>query len=155
MKAVHLLLAGIALAALPATPVPAAESYDNCTGFIDSLPATITTQGVWCLRGDLSTAMASGNAIQIQNNNVTIDCNRFKIGGLAGGEGSATVGIHGSGRHNASVRHCNLRGFYIGIHLDGSGHVVDSNQVSDSLHIGIRVGGSGSVVSNNRVLGTG
>ena len=27
--------------------VAAAEGYDNCTGFIDSLPATVTTQGTW------------------------------------------------------------------------------------------------------------
>jgi hypothetical protein len=25
----------------------AAQSYDNCTGFIDALPAVITTQGTW------------------------------------------------------------------------------------------------------------
>ena len=37
-----------------------AETYQTCAGFIDALPATITTQGVWCLRKDLGTAMASG-----------------------------------------------------------------------------------------------
>ncbi|HEY0661599.1 MAG TPA: hypothetical protein VGD21_09825, partial [Lysobacter sp.] len=76
--------AGIAVLAIllagPVAPAPAqaAQSYDNCTGFIDSLPATITTQGTWCLRKDLSTAMSSGNAITIATNNVTIDCNDFK-----------------------------------------------------------------------------
>ena len=133
----------------------AAESYDNCVGFIDSLPATITTQGVWCLRKDLSTAMASGPAIRIQANNVTIDCNDFKIGGLAAGDGSAAVGILAQGRHNARIRHCNLRGFFIGIDVQGDGQVVESNQVGDSLLIGIRVAGHGSLVRGNRVLDTG
>jgi hypothetical protein len=133
----------------------AAESYDNCVGFIDSLPATITTQGVWCLRKDLSTAMASGPAIRILANNVTIDCNDFKMGGLAAGDGSASVGILAQDRHNVRIRHCNLRGFFIGIDLQGDGQVVESNQVGDSLLIGIRVAGHGSLVRGNRVLDTG
>ena len=57
-----------------ATSAYAAQSYDSCAGFIDSLPATITTQGTWCLRGDLATSVTSGNAITIATNNVTIDC---------------------------------------------------------------------------------
>src|SRR5690606_28675588 len=43
----------------------AAQSYDTCTGFIDSLPATINSQGTWCLRGNVSTAITSGNAIEV------------------------------------------------------------------------------------------
>ena len=80
------LLATAFVAAGLASPAStAAESYDSCTGFIESLPATISTQGVWCLRRNLATAMTSGNAITITVNNVTIDCNDFKIGGLAAG----------------------------------------------------------------------
>src|SRR5690606_27240382 len=45
---------------LPGT-VHAAQSYDSCTGFIESVPTTITTQGVWCFRKDLSTSVTSGN----------------------------------------------------------------------------------------------
>src|SRR5687768_721081 len=85
------------------TSAPAAragESYDNCTGTIDALPATITTQGVWCLRGDLSTSLASGIAITVETNNVTIDCNDFKLGGLAAGTATQTVGIYASGKQN-------------------------------------------------------
>src|SRR5690606_11400981 len=32
-----------------------AENHHTCEGFIDALPATISTQGVWCLRKDLAT----------------------------------------------------------------------------------------------------
>ncbi|HEY0661023.1 MAG TPA: hypothetical protein VGD21_06870 [Lysobacter sp.] len=66
-----------------AVPVQAAESYDNCTGFIETLPATISTQGTWCLKHDVGTAITEGNAVTIAANNVTLDCNDFKIGGLA------------------------------------------------------------------------
>src|SRR5690606_24652633 len=88
------LAALLLLGGLAATqPARAAQSYDACTGFIDSVPATISTQGVWCLRKDLSTNITSGNAITIATNNVTIDCNDFKLGGLAAGNGSNAFGI--------------------------------------------------------------
>lgn len=72
------MLAGLAGAASPAL---AAESYDGCVGFIDAVPAVITTQGTWCLRKDIATSMSGINAIEIQVSNVTIDCNGFKLGG--------------------------------------------------------------------------
>src|SRR5688500_8114044 len=86
-----ILLAG-GLPFLPAQAL-AAESYQNCAGFIDTLPAVITSQGVWCLRKDLSTAMIAGAAIDIQANNVTIDCNDFKVGGLAAGAATNAYGV--------------------------------------------------------------
>src|SRR5678815_5060229 len=57
---------------LAGTPVGghAAESYGNCVGYIDTLPATLSTQGVWCLRKDLSTNLATGVAIKVQANNI-------------------------------------------------------------------------------------
>jgi len=96
-------------------PADAAQSYDNCTGFITSLPATISTQGTWCLNKDVSTAVTSGAAITIAANNVTLDCNDFKLGGLAAGLTTQAVGVYALDRFNISVRHCNIRGFYFGI----------------------------------------
>ena len=78
-----------AVFAAPATR--AAESYDGCAGFISSLPVTITTQGVWCLDRDLSTSNSAGPAVTIATNNVTVDCNGFKIGGLGAGPVSAQL----------------------------------------------------------------
>lgn len=42
---------------------------------ITSLPATIVTQGVYGVTGNLATARNSGNAIEITANNVTPDLN--------------------------------------------------------------------------------
>ena len=138
------------------SPAQAAQSYDNCTGFIDSLPATISTQGTWCLDKNLGTAITSGNAITIATNNVTIDCNDFKIGGLAAGDASNAKGIYAGSRQNATIRHCNVRGFYQGIHLDGgAGHLVEDNRLDNNLHIGIHVIGYNSLVQHNRVYDTG
>jgi parallel beta-helix repeat protein len=147
-----LLLAGICAP----WSAPAAQSYDNCTGFIDSLPATIGAQGVWCLRKDLSTANTSGDAITINANNVIIDCNDFKIGGLAAGNISQTIGIHAVNRQNATVRHCNVRGFHHGIHFhDGAGHLVEDNRLDNNLYVGIFVSGDNNRVRRNAVYDTG
>ena len=152
------LFANVALgAALLAAPflAHAAESYDNCAGFIDSVPATLTTQGVWCLRHDLSTAITAGNAIVIATNNVTIDCNDFKLGGLAAGTGSAAIGIYANARSNATVRHCNVRGFNTGIYLNGSGHLIEDNRLDNNLSTGIMTVGDNHQVLRNRVYDTG
>ena len=106
-------VSALALATLALSMAPdashAAQSYDNCTGFIDSVPATITTQGTWCLRKDLSTSIRFGDAITVDANNVTIDCNDFKLGGLSAGPGTKAFGIAGRERQNITVRNCNVR----------------------------------------------
>jgi len=138
-------------------PAVAAESYDACAGFIDAVPATISTQGVWCMRKDLATAVSNGAAISIETNNVTIDCNGFKLGGLAAGPGSLAAGVYALDRLNATVRRCNLRGFHTGVRLvgQGGGHLVEDNRVDQSLRVGIRVDGDGNLVQRNRVFDTG
>jgi hypothetical protein len=88
-------------------------------------------------------------------NNVTIDCNDFKIGGQAAGSASATRGIVAAARQNLRVRNCNIRGFHTGIDLEGGGHLVEDNSFNGNLSVGLRVSGDGSVVRRNAVLDTG
>jgi len=150
-----LIALALALAMVAASPARAAPSYDNCSGFIDSLPATITTQGVWCLRADLATAISSGLAIQVDANNVTIDCNHFRLGGLGGGTGSAAIGVW-SVSPNTVVRNCNIRGFRTGIFIESmGGNLVDSNRLDGNLRQGVYVAGPGSVIRGNLVIATG
>lgn len=150
----------ILLLAACAFPISAhaAGDYDNCAGFIDSLPASINTQGTWCLRKDLSTGIASGNAINIRANNVTLDCNNFKIGGLSAGPGTSADGIRVIDRENITVRHCNIRGFHHCVAISGaasSGHVIEDNRVEGCPHEGIAVLGDASVIQRNLVRNTG
>jgi parallel beta-helix repeat protein len=137
----------------------AAQSLDTCAGFIDALPATISTQGVWCLRHDLSTNIASGNAITIAANNVTIDCNDFKIGGLAAGNASVARGINANTRQNVTIRRCNIRGFLVGIDIEGgAGHLVEDNRLDNNLASGIYVytyPDLNNLIQRNRVYDTG
>jgi parallel beta-helix repeat protein len=160
----HFLVATSLLAclAMPAHSAHAAESYDNCTGYIDALPATISSGGTWCLRKDLATSIASGSAIDIATDGVTIDCNDFKIGGLAAGDDSDAVGINAIPpqyvyRRDIAVRHCNIRGFSTGIYLqNGIGQLIEDNRLDNNLVAGIVIrGGSGNRIRRNAVYDTG
>lgn len=141
--------------AAPAGPASAAESYANCSGFIDSVPAVISTQGVWCLRTDLATAIGTGSAILVATNNVTIECNGFKLGGLGAGPTSLAHGINAVSRRNITVRNCGIRGFNHGIaltHENSGGHLVEHNRLDGVLRVGILMHGDGtSTVRHNRV----
>lgn len=154
-------LVALVLLAIAPRFARAAESYDNCTGTITSLPAVITTQGTWCVKQDLATAITTGSAITINTNNVTLDCNNFKVGGLGAGLGTTTFGIFSTNRFNITVRHCNVRGFYVGIVMgdttgsSAGGHLIEDNRLDGNTSIGIVVGGDGSAIQHNRVFDTG
>src|SRR5215813_5040905 len=116
MRAFPILLATIVVFAALAGAVPSASAADNCTGFVTSVPTVITKQGVWCLRGDLTTAANGITAIDIQTNNVTIDCNGFKLNGLPAGPATLSNAIAAyEQRSNITVRNCTIRGFRFGI----------------------------------------
>jgi hypothetical protein len=135
-----------------------AETYHTCGTVIASLPTVISTQGVYCLTHDLATSITAGKAIDIQTNNVTIDCNGYKIGGLAAGTDSNAYGIFADARQNITVRNCGIRGYYFGINLTGSGgagHLVEDNRLDNNLLEGIVVNGDNNTVRRNRVYDTG
>ncbi|MDN5781924.1 MAG: hypothetical protein L0H23_07875, partial [Luteimonas sp.] len=132
-----------------------AETYQTCKAFIDTVPAVVTTQGVYCLRSDLSTAQSTGAAITVSTNNVTIDCNGFKIGGLAAGLNTNANGIEALYRQNTTVRNCNVRGFRSGIRVWGDGILVENNSLDHNTENGVVVSGSANRVRGNLVLNTG
>lgn len=135
----------------------AAESQDSCKGFITALPTTISTSGTWCVKGNLSTSMASGNAITVTANDVTIDCNGAVLDNTIVGSGTKRVAIRASTVSGVTVRHCGIRGFQFGIYISGTGgsHMVEDNHVLGNTYVGIWVTGDGSVVRRNEVLDIG
>ena len=151
LLAAFVLLAGFSM-------IPAhAETFHTCGTIINSIPAVISSQGVYCLSHDVSTAITSGNAINVTVNNVTIDCNGYKIGGLAAGSSSLTIGINADAtRQNITIRNCGIRGFYEGIDLKGgAGHLVEDNRLDNNLYVGIEVDGDNNRVRRNAVYDTG
>ncbi|HEY0661012.1 MAG TPA: NosD domain-containing protein [Lysobacter sp.] len=134
----------------------AAEDYDNCTGYIDSLPASISTQGTWCLRKHLFTSMSSGAAITIATDNVTVDCNHFRLSGFGAGIATSAMGIAtGTSRQNATIRRCRIQGFSYGVSLSGANHVIERSQLDRNNYAGIFLDSDGSAVRDNIITGTG
>ena len=137
-----------------------AETID-CTA-ITTLPTVITVQGIYCFTGDLATSMSSGFAIAIQTNNVTIDLNGWKLGGLAAGTGTQTIGIYAYQRKNITIRNGIIRGFKYGIQLvdnfpytTSQGHLIEDIRADKNTTRGIEVRGRGNIVRRNQVVDTG
>jgi hypothetical protein len=152
------LITGLLLAAAAVPCAFAAESYDNCTGVITTLPATISTQGTWCLKSNLSTGITTGNAITIATNNVTIDCNDYKLGGLPAGDATNATGIYSLDKLNTTVRRCGIRGFMNAILLTGpttSGTLIEDNRFDQNTYRAIEIAGGGHVIHRNRIVDTG
>jgi hypothetical protein len=131
-----------------------AETVD-CTP-IPSLPYTISQQGIYCFDRDLSTSISAGNAINILVNNVTIDLNGWKLGGLAAGASTDASGIFANGRSNVTIKNGTIRGFLYGIEiLAGQGHLIEGIRAERNTAIGISVSSDGSIIRNNQVVDTG
>ncbi len=155
MFRMHRLLALLLLSCVASLPAQA-ETFNTCHAIIASIPTVITAQGVYCLTHDLTTAITSGDAIDIQTNNVTIDCNGYKIGGLAAGAGSFTYGIDAINRQNITVRNCGIRGFLEAVHIDGgAGDLIEDNRFDNNLFVSMYLGADNSRVRRNAVYDTG
>ncbi|MGA9852580.1 MAG: hypothetical protein WBR15_06580 [Gammaproteobacteria bacterium] len=125
----------------------------NCTP-ITSLPATITTPGIYCLTGNLGTSQSSGNAITITANYVTLDLNGHKLDGHTAGTGTTAIGISSTGT-DVTIKNGIVRAFYRGIYLTGAGAVVQDMLIDSNTFIGITADGIGSLVEHNQVVNTG
>ena len=139
-------------------PAPVRAETLNCTP-ITTLPAIIVVQGIYCFTGHLSTGITSGSAIDIQTNNVVLDLNSFKLGGLFAGAGTTANGIHALDRQNITIKNGTVRGFFKGILLETSGasqgHVVEDIRADLNTFVGIEVDGAGNIVRTNQVVATG
>ena len=130
----------------------AGESRDNCVGWIDSLPAQLDTAGTWCMRGNLTTASAGGGGgIQINRNNVVVDCNGYRIENTLPGNRSS--GIWASGT-NHIVRNCDVRGFFVGVLMSGASNTIEDNLLQDIGHVGIQTDPT-TVIRRNHILRVG
>lgn len=154
----HRQVLGLAVSiALFATPSLADTS--ECTE-ITSVPTTISTAGggVFCFRRDFATGLASGSAITIAVDDVTIDMNGFRLGNLGAGPATLASGIRADGRNNITIRNGTIRGFFRGIQLTGttgSGHRIEDVRADSNLAIGLDVQGDNMIVRNNHIVGTG
>ena len=150
------------LAMLGAACAPATAETTLCT-VIATLPATISTPGVYCLESDFTYNSVSVSAITIAANNVTLDLNAHRIGNLAAGTADSNFGVYAINQQNITVKNGTLRGFATAILLTDSasppaisqGHVVQDIRADQNRLVGIQVVGNGCIVRNNQVVATG
>ena len=156
MPTSKLVASQLVLLVLVLTGNPARSETLNCTP-VTTVPVVITAPGVYCLTDDLGTTTVSGSAIEIQTNNVVLDLNGFKLGGLAAGSSTGADGIFADGRRNITIKNGTVRGFYRGIRLLGNANVVEDIRAEQNWSIGIIVTGSlsGNIIRNNLVVSTG
>jgi hypothetical protein len=158
MRIAHLILA-LCLASLsllgPRT-AHAAPALGNCTGFIDTLPATISAPGTWCLRASLVSGTWEGApnaAITIASNDVVLDCNGF---GIKGPGIQSHTGISGYQVNRVTVRRCSVSQFELGIAVEDYDDVAsdlrfEGNVVTDIGYAGLWSTERNTVMTGNRV----
>ena len=120
---------------------------------IPSLPYSITSPGVYSVNTEFpALTIASGAAIVINANNVTLELNGHSI--FNSNAANTAKGVYAYDHKNVTVRNGTMRGFSIGIDLlssvtNGSlsnGNVVEDLVVNGSSWLGIRVWGNANVV---------
>lgn len=119
-----------------------------CTPIV-SVPVTLTTPGTYCMVSDLS--IASGAAITVQANFVTIDFRGYTLSGP--GVVENTDAVSSTFRRNLIVRNGAIRGFSYGvIALTGTNIAVENMTISD-VQIGVFFAqGAHNSARNNRIF---
>jgi hypothetical protein len=135
---------------------PATAETTQCTA-INQLPYTITSPGTYCLTGDLTTSIATGNAISVNTNSVTVDLNGHRLAGT-GGAGSQANGISATNRKYVFVKNGTIRGFYRGVSFQGTdttANTVEDITADRNWQAGVALECTGCTVRRNVVVNTG
>jgi hypothetical protein len=147
-----------AVAALLAAMSGAARAETTICTEITSVPFSITMPGNYCLKTSFSTA--AGTAISVSASDVAIDFNGNLIDGTPAGSGAMNRGVSAFNQKNVVVRNGTLRGFFLGVDLNGAtpssaeSYVVERMRVERGTWEGINVVGRASIVRHNVVLST-
>src|SRR5262245_15907895 len=141
-------------ALLATTLVPSVHAETTACTAITTLPKTITTSGVYCLKQHLATSVPSGVAINIAADNVVLDLNGFRLDGIAAGTATQATGIWVAAGHvNTVVRNGTVRGFMTGLRVDGgSSHLVEALLLADNRCSGIWLIAHRSTIRDSSVL---
>jgi len=131
---------------------------------ITALPATIAAPGVYCLVGNQSVNLASGNAVTIAADDVVLDCVDQTIANTATAPNGNAVGIYLASRRNVVVRNCRITGgFATGIQAYQNNAAANANAyltfkdnyIAGPFWYGILAYGSGIEITGNRIYDIG
>jgi len=107
---------------------------------------SITQPGEYVLANDISSGAST--CIDIEADNVTLDCQGHTIGGFGSGSG-----IYVGGHNYVTIKNCVLSNRYYGIYLSSSSNNIISNNIINSNRYGIYLDSSSNnnTISNNNV----
>lgn len=97
-------------------PAGARAETNSCTA-VATLPAVISTAGIYCLNKDFTVNMPSGVAIDITSPNVVLDLNAHRLANTAGSTNTATAIQSAEAR--ITIKNGTIRGFQSGVRLSG------------------------------------
>src|SRR5687767_11957259 len=118
---------------------------------ITALPAVISAPGVYVLQSDFEINLQTGAALTIAANNVVIDFNGHTISNAQSGATTDAYGVYSLDRANLTVRNGRIKGFNVGVFLNGSdqlsyGNLVEDMAIDRSSSCGIYLFGAHSIV---------
>jgi hypothetical protein len=132
-----------------------ADDATTCSAYISTVPYTIASPGTYCFNTNLTTSLASGNAIDIDANNVILDMKGFKLRNTADESTTLAKGIY-STRRGLTIRNCRIQGFAYGLVFNGDGeYVVEGNRFESNRFAAINIPlthGRGSVIVRDNVV---
>jgi hypothetical protein len=137
---------------------PAAADSAHCTA-ITSLPATLSSAGVYCLTQDLTLAGTSGAAVTIAANSVTLDLNGHALRSNAAAN-VTTRGVKVVGQKYFSIIDGSIAGFAEAVYIaaDGGnqprGGLIADLKVQRSYYYGLLVICDGCIVRDNMITDT-
>ena len=137
---------------------PAHADTIHCTA-ISSLPATLSSAGVYCLTQDLTYAPISGSAVNITADSVMLDLNGHALRGT-GASNVESVGVNVAGQKYFTITNGTIAGFSRGVAAvsDGKtrakGGLIDHLKVQRSFLYGLLVDCDGCVIRDNMVTDT-
>src|SRR5688572_30010998 len=159
LRCIHRFAWLVLLASLAWLAPPTARAETSVCIEIQVLPTNITVPGTYCLYNDLVGAYTGGSLLDINADDVVLDCNGHTIRTTEPTNGTSAIYAPGS-RRNVTIRNCVLDGFNTGILLVGSvepgalGNRIQDNVIVHSRTTGIYTIGSGNVMERNRISQT-
>lgn len=140
-----------------------AEASADCIP-IDHAPYVITDPGSYCLPTSYTVNIATGSAIEVLSDDVSIDFAGNTLRNV-NGTGTRALGVSARDKWNIQVSGGTVAGFQHGVHIDtangscssagGSGYRVESMRIENSMRSGISLTGCRLVARNNWVSKTG
>lgn len=159
-----LVVSVLSLAAQFAPGEAQAQSSAPPCSMISSLPVVINEPGNYCMAVNATVNITTGQAILIDANDVTLDCQNYTLTNEAASATGSSAGIRATNRHNLLIRNCRVMGGFtdgIHVHMPFNGPTtsyynrIENNYVGGPYRYGILGIGSAIEIRNNQVYDVG